>query len=300
MMNKTLSQHIPALFVAVAGLLLVLTLTLFAPASAQFLFIGTLLSVVVAVAIPAYIRQMQQLQIQQPDVIHTALRLASDPDFSANYWEIGKSLVASSRHNDPIYRQETLKRIERLNKELKPISEGNVIYEDGERWRLAYEKLLRSPGLHTYRSVAIVNSPAYWQNDAARQSMKLNFELQAGGTLSIERIVVIDDLLWPANQDLPDEQILTWIDDQHRHGIWLRLARLSVLVEEPDLAVDVGIYGNRAVGTEEIDQRTKRPVFCLSFDFDDVRKAEDSWDRLSIYSTSYRELLEKFHPGMLE
>lgn len=299
-MNRTLSKHFPTVSLGATGLLLVLTLTLFAPAAAQFLFIGTLLSIVVAVVVPAYLRHTQQAQIQQPDVIHTVLRLASDQDFSANYWGIGESLVAASRHKDPIYRQETLKRIERLNQELKPISEGKIIYEDGERWRLAYEKLLRSPGLHTYRSVAVVDSPAYWQNDAAQQSMKLNYELQAVGTLSIERVVVVDDLLWPANQNLPDQQILAWIDDQHRHGIWLRLVRLSALVEEPELVVDLGIYGSRAVGTEELDPRTKRPSFCLSFDFDDVRKAEDSWERLSIYSTSYRELLEKFHPGMLE
>jgi len=103
MINKTLSQHFPAISLAIGGLLLVFSLTLFAPASAQFLFIGILLSIVAAVAIPAYLRQMQQSPTEQPDVIHTALRLASDQDLSANYWGIGESLVAASRHNAPIY-----------------------------------------------------------------------------------------------------------------------------------------------------------------------------------------------------
>ncbi len=298
MTNKNLSQHFPAISVAAAGLLLMLSLTLFAPAAAQFLFIGTLLSIVVSVAIPAYFRQMQQSPTEQPDVIYTALRLASDRDLSANYADIGESLVAAAQHNDPIYRQETLKRIDRLAEELRPIGEGKIYFEDGQRWRLAYEELLRSSGLHTYRSVSVVDSESYWQNEPGRRSMQLNYELQARGTLTIERVVIVDDRFWPANQDLPSEPLLKWIDDQHRHGIWLMLTRSSCVIGEPDLHVDFGIYGNRAVGTEEVDSSSRMPRFCLSFDFGDVQKAEDRWNRLQAYCVSYRDLLDRSDPSI--
>jgi hypothetical protein len=71
------------------------------------------------------------------------------------------------------------------------VSRGTFVREDTETWRLGYEQLLRSPGLHRYRSVSLVESAAYWQDVPGRQSMRLNFEMQDSGRLSIERTVII-------------------------------------------------------------------------------------------------------------
>jgi hypothetical protein len=122
--------------------------------------------------------------------------------------------------------------------------------------------------------------------------MRLNFELQDSGTLSIERTIVIADELWPSNEHLPTEALLRWIDEQHNHGIWLRLVRLSSLINEPELQSDFGIYGTRAVGVQEHALPSRTVRFVLTFDFDRVRKAEARWDRLAVYARSYRDLLD--------
>ena len=125
-----------------------------------------------------------------------------------------------------------------------------------------------------------------------RRSIRLNFELQDAGTLSIERTIVIADELWPSNEHLPTESLQRWIDEQHNHGIWLRLLRLSSILNEPDLHADFGIYGTRAVGVQELGFHSKTARFILYFDFDRVREAEARWDRLAVYATSYRDLLD--------
>ncbi len=66
-------------------------------------------------------------------------------------------------------------------------------------------------------------------------SMQLNFQLIDQQIVNIERIVVIADVLWPRNQDLSVEEMRQWIHEQLVHGIWIRLARLSDLRNEPDL-----------------------------------------------------------------
>jgi len=61
----------------------------------------------------------------------------------------------------------------------------------------------------------------------------------------------------------------------------LKLVRQSVLANEPDLVTDLGIYGNRAVGVQELDDKGRTFRFTLSFDFPEVMAAEQRWDRLS-------------------
>lgn len=294
MSPNTLSKYLPARTLALGAFVFAAALALYAPLPMQIAFMGAMLSLLVGLTLSQYQQGQRQNGHQtSDDLLQTTFRLAADKDISQSYHAVGATLLNAGQFHDPIYRAETLRRLGQLAEELRPIGEGRIHFEDGQRWRLAYEELLRSPGLHTYRSVSVVDSEAYWQNEPGRRSMQLNFELQARGTLTIERVIVIDDHFWPANQHLPSEPLLSWIDEQHRHGIWLMLARSSSVITEPDLHVDFGIYGNRAVGTEEVDSRSRMPRFCLSFDFADVRKAEDRWERLQAYCVSYRDLLDR-------
>jgi hypothetical protein len=66
------------------------------------------------------------------------------------------------------------------------------------------------------------------------------------------------------------------------------------LKSEPNLLADIGIYGSRALGTQELDDECKTIRFTLTFDFDAVAAAEQRWQRLSVYATSYRDLLDHF------
>lgn len=294
MSTNTLSKHLPARTLAIGAFVIAAALALYAPLPMQIAFLGAMLSLVVGLSLSQYQQgQHSDDHHVSDDLLQTTFRLAADNQLSQSYHAVGATLLNAGRFHDPIYRAETLRRLDQLAEELRPIGEGRIHFEDGQRWRLAYEELLRSPGLHNYRSVSVVDSESYWQNEPGRRSMQLNYELQARGTLTIERVVVIDDRFWPANQHLPSEPLLSWIDEQHRHGIWLMLARSSSVIAEPDLHVDFGIYGNRAVGTEEVDSRSRMPRFCLSFDFSDVQKAEDRWERLQAYCVSYRDLLDR-------
>ena len=99
----------------------------------------------------------------------------------------------------------------------------------------------------------------------------------------------------PKSQDLPVEELRQWIHEQSTHGIWIRLARISDLRNESQLLRDIGIYGQLAVGTQELAEdnlSTRR--FTLNFDHNAVHDAELQWEKLRVYSIGYNELLEQF------
>ena len=108
----------------------------------------------------------------------------------------------------------------------------------------------------------------------------------------IERIAILPDTLWPDDRSLPSATIQPWLDEQHNYGLHLLLVRESALRAEPDLLADVGIYGDRAVGIQELDERSRTVRFTLSFDPQAVRLADDRWKRLSIFGIPYQDLLE--------
>lgn len=60
-------------------------------------------------------------------------------------------------------------------------------------------------------------------------------------------------------------------------------------MQNPDATYVAGFrrYGSRAVGYQEVNLRSKTLRFILSFDFQLVREAEERWDRLSVYASSY-------------
>ena len=158
---------------------------------------------------------------------------------------------------------------------------------------MPYEQLLRSPGLYRYRSVAFVKTANYWQDEPGRQSTLVNCDVAQSGVVTIERIVVLADSLWPQHERFPMEPILHWLKDQARAGVQLKLVRQSVVDSEPDLLADYGIYGNRAVGYLEIDDRGRTVQFTLTFDMTEPLAAEARWERLSIYARSFSETLDQ-------
>lgn len=226
------------------------------------------------------------------DLLQQSFRIAKDEKLHRHHETLTNSLAAIVAHADPLFRSLATRCVAGMASEAAEIAEGAIAYEDTETWRLAYEQLLRSPGLHLYRSAALVTSSAYWQDEPGRQSMRLNFEMAGEGMLSIERTVIIADDLWPANEYLPLQPLRAWVHEQHIHGIDLRLVRFSALLNEPDLQADFGIYGSRAVGFQELSPYSSALRFILSFDFNQVREAEDRWERLAVYASSYRDLLD--------
>jgi hypothetical protein len=225
-------------------------------------------------------------------ILDTPLFLAHDADLFEHYQSISRSLLIMSQNPDDIYRKTILRQVGQISDQLTRLAAGTIVYEETETWRLAYENLLRSTGLHLYRSVAWVKTPQYWQDEPGLQSMRLNYELLDSGRLNIERIVILAAEVWPEDEPLPKSPIREWIHEQHTHGIWTKLVRESSLRSESGLLVDMGIYGSRAVGTQELDDQGRTVRFTLTFDFDAVAAAEERWRRLSVYATSYGDLLD--------
>jgi hypothetical protein len=260
--------------------------------SIDFYVLGTLLSAVLGVSSECLARATRGTTPGGVPLLETPIRLASDERMFAAYEELSRLLLAISHHRDPIYRGLALDELARLSHHLEQIADGTFTFE-GETWRIIYESLLRSPGLHLYRSVAWVRDRRYWQDEPGRKSMAVNFELRAAGRVTIERIAIIGDELWPETEPLPDERVHLWIREQHEHGIAVYLVRESALASEPDLIADLGIYGFRAVGTQELDDACRTVRFTLTFDTPQVKEAEVRWQRLSVYAVPYAAWLDQ-------
>lgn len=226
--------------------------------------------------------------------LKSLFEIAHDRDILTIHDHTALSLLKISQSPDLLYRKFALEVLRQFSDSVATIADGTIVFEGTEIWRIAYEHLLRSRGLHSYRSVAWVRTANYWQDGAGQQSMQLNHELHSGGQLKIERIAILDDTLWPLNYDLPVERVRQWIAEQFTSGIDIRLVRESTLASEPDLISDMGIYGSRAVGIQTLDPICRTVRFSLSFDFEQVKAAEDIWQRLLVYSLPYSFILDQF------
>jgi hypothetical protein len=229
-----------------------------------------------------------------PGGVETLLQLAKSPEIASIHDSVASSLQTIASQKDPIYCRLAIQSLENLAGRCQRLANGTIEYSSTESWRVVYEELLRSPGLHLYRSVSFVESQHYWQDGPGRQSTLLNLELHDKGIVNIERIVIVADHLWETGGSI-SEPIRKWLDEQYQHGIWLRIVRESELDGESDLVSDFGIYGTRAVGTQLADVSGRTARFVLSFDFERVEQAEDTWKRLEVFSKPYRDILDRPH-----
>lgn len=218
--------------------------------------------------------------------------IAHDEDIFEQYEGIARALRDISQIPDPVFREAALQQIVAVKSSLQQVAAGTLVFEGTESWRIIYEALLRSRHVFLYRSVAWAKCDLYWQDEPGKQSTQLNLRLVGEQVLNIERIVILNDSLWPSDQLLPMEPMLSWIDAHHRHGIWIKLVRESTIANEPDLLGDFGIYGSHAFGEQILNEKCRTIRFYLRFNLDAVEEAEKRWKRLGIFATAYRELLD--------
>ncbi len=229
-------------------------------------------------------------------LLDTPFHLSQDTEVFDRYQRMSRQLLRISQRRNVVFRELALQSLDEIVKCCSSLGKGLIVFSETETWRIAYERLLRETTVFNYRSVALVRHPQYWQDAAGIGSMQLNFLLVDQKIVSIERIVVIADELWPQTQDLPVEELRQWIHEQSVHGIWIRLVRLSDLRNESDLIRDFGIYGQLAVGMQELAEDNLTTLrFTLTFDMQTIRDAEQQWEKLSVYAISYKELLNQFH-----
>jgi hypothetical protein len=282
---------------AIGSLVMGLVCT-FAPIEAQIAVLGVIVSVLGGLFL-GYLEQEAERERRRADMIErlaVPLTLAPEHDLYAQYLAVCRCLTDLAEQTDPILREIAHLKLASVVGQLEPLASGTALFAGTEAWRTVYEKILESPDLKEYRSVAWVRTKEYWQDPPGRQSMRANFTA-VRRRVHIERIVILRDDLWPKDHPLPTGDIRAWVEEQHNHGVWVVLVRESDLASEPDLLADVGIYGGRAVGTQELDERCRTVRFTLTFDPQAVRLARDRWDRLYLFATPYRTLLDRAPPG---
>ncbi len=282
------------LFSAAAGSVAMGLAAAFGPPEAQLAVLGCLVSILSGLFL-AYLGQEDERERRRNAAVESLaapLALAADPDLFRLYRSLCDGLTAVARQSDPILRDAALEKFASVAEQIAGLADGKVAFALTEGWRTLYERLLRTPALKTYRSVAWVRSPDYWQDAPGRQSMRVNFEAAEAGVL-VERVVILRDDLWPAGELLPLPAIFPWIEEQHNHSLRVSVVRESDVARETDLLADVGIYGTRAVGTQELDERSRTLRFTLDLDPQAVRAAEDRWRRLALYAVSVRSLLDR-------
>jgi hypothetical protein len=223
----------------------------------------------------------------------TPLRtLRGHPELLFAYHALSESLCRLAGQSDEILLDTASIRLSSIQEELRLLAEGKVVFTDTEAWRTAYERILRTPGLARYLSVAWLRSEDYWRDAPGRHSMQLNYDLVQLG-LRIERTLILNDFFWPPAAMLPAKIIYRWIEEQYKRGIVIRLIRESEIEGEPELLFDFGLYGHRAAGQLELDDNCRTVRFTLDFSPQTVRLFEERWRRLRLFAVSFRELLDQ-------
>lgn len=276
------------LFTAVCGSVLMGLVAALGTPAAQLAMIGCFVSILGGLFL-SYLGQDEERERQRNTVLgslSTPLALAAEPELFRLYQSLCEGLTAVARQPDGILRDTTVQKLASVTEQVADLASGRIVFALTEGWRTVYERLLLSPKLRVYRSVAWVHTPDYWQDPPGRQSMRINFQAAARG-VSIERVVILPENLWPADAPLPVSTILPWIEEQCRHGLSVSLVRESEAGREPDLLIDTGIYGGEAVGEQELDEHSRTLRFTLDLDPQAVRAAEDRWRRLALYATPF-------------
>jgi len=155
--------------------------------------VGFLVSVLLCLAVANHLRTTNRSD--EMSLLDVPFTLAGDPGVFSLYQQIAESLVKVSRQTDPIFREIALEQLDEVIRKANAIATGTFVFEGTETWRIVYDRLLRSPGLHLYRSVAWVKNQNYWQGEPGRKSMAVNFELHESERLNIERIAIVADEL---------------------------------------------------------------------------------------------------------
>lgn len=219
--------------------------------------------------------------------------LAKDSVVSEEFEKIVAGIELSLNIDQKLFRELALEQLKQIGQVSESLGKGVISFEETEAWRLAYEKILRDDSVRLYYSVSLIESTDYWQDEPGKRSIELNYQLQDEKGLNIERIAIIDDSLWEVDSTRPQQEVFNWLFDQYRNGIWIELVRKSSILDEPDLLVDFGQYGDIAVGHQLLDSKSRTSLFRLSFNKDDIETANQRWKRLTMFTVSMREILDQ-------
>lgn len=267
----------------------------FTDLSLQVAWQATLLSSLMGVLLALLESQTRWQAELHHDLLHSLgapLGLLADSEFGARLLQLTDIFRQLASQDDALVREFSLLKLTAILDELGTIADGELVFFHTESWRQVYDELLLCGELDHYRSVCWIRTPHYWQDIPGRHSMHTNYRAAQCG-IRIERIAILAEDIWPERAVAPHDPVISWLHDQHRHGISLTLVRERDLRGERKLLTDFGIYGERAVGTHDVDSDGRTLRFALEFSTAAVTLAEERWQRLQMFAISYQQLLDQ-------
>lgn len=168
-----------------------------APLPLQLGLLGVLASIVAGLVLVALEREAEREEHLRQLLADLKLPLALTPHHGlfAQYRAFAEALAELAKQTDPALQEFALLKLSSLAEQVQALAQGKVVFHGTEAWRTVYEKLLTSPEVKRYHSVAWVKTADYWQDQPGRQSMRLNFEAIERG-VRIERIVILPAAPW--------------------------------------------------------------------------------------------------------
>ena len=193
-------------------------------------------------------------------------------------------------------KEATTQKLVALGTQFRVIASGARSLSGSESWYVAHDAILAVPDLTEYRAVIRILTAECVRDQALQESLQASFAAVRRGVF-IERILILSEALWPVGRLLPSDDILPWIEDQHNHRLRTILLRERDLAPEPNLPIDICTFDNWAVGTRDLDDRSRTSRVALDFTPGAVRAAIDNLNRLSSLGVSFRDLLDRAETG---
>ena len=228
---------------------------------------------------------------------HSGLsELAGHRELERLYRVLCEALAAVAGEAEGTRKEAMTQKLIALGVQFRAIASGAGALSGAESWYVAHDAILAVPNLKEYRAVVRIPTAECVRDPANQESLRASFAAVRRGVF-IERILVLPDALWPMGRLLPINEVLPWIEDQHNCGLRTILLRERDLAPEPNLPIDTCTFDDWAVGTRDLDDRSRTGRVALDFTPAAVRAALDRLDRLSNLGISFRELLVRAEAG---
>lgn len=193
---------------------------------------------------------------------------------------------------DPIFAKHAMLRLDRLSNEVEDLLDDQLTFTHTETWRTVYQEVLSACRQKRYLSAALVEHEDYWQDLPGQASLEFNYDLVAHGFF-VHRRFILSDFFWPQRAVRPAAEVYRWILDQASHGIEVSLVRWSQVEAEATLLRDFGIYGERAVGYQTLDDQARTAAYVLRFGASAIEGALELWRQLDLYAIPLDDLLDR-------
>lgn len=197
-----------------------------------------------------------------------------------------KELAHASFRDDLIFKDLVHERFEDFYSSLYEYSRGHFRF-NAESFRIHWRKLIESEEAKFYHSTALVNTPNYWQDGIGTKAT--TFTIEVSKTKKVRKIFIINDKLWE------NASIKRWINDQKQQGknadkdkgLEVYVIKEKNIGKNEDVVYDFGIYGERAVGYQELLEVANnefRMTYNLYFSQEWIQLTKRRFDRLMEYA----------------